>query len=296
MASKLDPCKDCELQFVGRNKAAQCSFCENNYCLKCSKLKTSVFNELGKDDGIFFSCNHCRIAMPSMSKVLARLQSLEERVDKMDKGVPSECNMDKIREVIRLDKEEEHDREERKLNIVIQSLPESKKSTLEERKDADKREVENIINETLQLDVEFENVIRLGKNDESRVKPRPLRFTVSDFDTKRKVLNGSKLLKNHEKYSTIYITPDLTANQRKVAFDLREEKRRREKGGERNLAIRKGRIVTLNPPQDASQSNEDHTYTDVRSRKKQSGRSSKGSPPRAGGGSPPGGGGRSIFH
>ena len=52
-------------------------------------------------------------------------------------------------------------------------------------------------------------------------------------------------LKNHDKYSSIYLTPDLTPSQRKVAFELRMEKRRREKDGEADLAIRKGRIVKL---------------------------------------------------
>lgn len=76
------------------------------------------------------------------------------------------------------------------------------------------------MNETLKLEIDMEsaNLIRLGKVGQNRTKPRLLRVTVNDMDLKRKVLSASKRLKNHEKYSSVFLTPDLTPRQRKVAF------------------------------------------------------------------------------
>ena len=63
-------------------------------------------------------------------------------------------------------------------------------------------------------------------------------------------------LKNVEGYSNVYFTPDLTRNQRRVAFDLRKEKRHRMVVGERDLVIRRGKIIQQKP----KPRGEDHTY------------------------------------
>ena len=267
-------CKDCNQIISGKHRAVQCGFCDNHYCFKCSKLKQTLFNEIGREAGVSFNCIHCRIAMPSMNKILAKLVSLEERLQKLENrdGGSEKCDRDMIRDVIREEKEEEQERENRKLNIIVHSLPESRKPTLEEKKEEDSSEVEKILNETLNLNVKFENVLRLGKFADDRTKSRPMRLSVSDFDTKRKILNASRHLKNHEKYSSVFLTPDLTASQRKAAFDLREEKRRRERAGERNLAIRKGRIVELREKSPS----DDHSYVSAKGRKGQNTSSPRG--------------------
>ena len=77
--------------------------------------------------------------------------------------------------------------------------------------------------DNLHLVVEVESVVRLGTSARDRHSPRPVRFTVRDFETKRKVLNASKRLKNHEDYSNVYFSPDLTKNQSKAAFELRRK-------------------------------------------------------------------------
>lgn len=78
----------------------------------------------------FFSCNHCRIAMPSITKVLTKISQFEERFDKIARTLnglqPKEsalCDKDVVREVIQEEKEE-NEREARKLNVIIHSLTE----------------------------------------------------------------------------------------------------------------------------------------------------------------------------
>ena len=146
--------------------------------------------------------------------------------------------------------------EQRRLNLVLHQLPESNQGTLEDRKRDDSETVSSLLTEALNVDVEIENVFRKGAAPRVKEKSRPIRFTVSNMDNKRRILDSSKNLKNVEGYSNVYFTPDLTRNQRRVAFELREEIQRRMAAGERDLVICRGKIIQQKP----KPRGEDHTY------------------------------------
>ena len=217
-----------------------------------------IFNEIGKEDNILWTCRHCRIALPGINSMMTQFRNLEAKVDEIEKKVSGsldsgsrdivKSDKELIREVIREEKEEEAEIEARKLNVIIYSFPESEKNTMEDRRNDYLEKVQSVLTDNLHLGVEVESVVRLGTSARDRNRPRPVRFTVRDFETKRKVLNASKRLKNHENYSNVYFSPDLTRNQRKAAFELREERRRRLAQGEENLIIRRGRIITQGRP------------------------------------------------
>ena len=75
-----------------------------------------------------------------------------------------------------------------------------------------------------------------------------------------------KPLINNERFSNLYFSPDLTNGQRKAAFLLREERRRRIAAGEDNLVIRRGKIVERVARQESS----DHSYAHERGRREYS--------------------------
>ena len=72
--------------------------------------------------------------------------------------------------------------------------------------------------------------------------------TLGSVKTKREILTDAKKLKNHEKWSRVFITPDLAPKEREKSRSLRDELRRRINSGEEGLMIRKGKIVQV--PQD----------------------------------------------
>ena len=74
-----------------------------------------------------------------------------------------------------------------------------------------------------------------------------LGFTVDVYDQKRQIFKANSLLRRceHDIFSNIYFTPDLTKIQRKRAFDLRAERRLKEEQGERNLKISRGKIIVM---------------------------------------------------
>ena len=104
------------------------------------------------------------------------------------------------------------------------------------------------------------SVVRLGKReiraDGTVNKCRPLRFTLEMFDHKRQILKANSLLRSCTDviFNNIYFTPDLTKNQRKQAFELRSERRKREEKGETNLKISKGKIVVVKDKQNKHES------------------------------------------
>ena len=254
-------CIDCNIDLNGMKiKSISCGFRRNNYCQKCSKLRAALFNDIGKEESIMWTCSHCRIAMPGVHTMMAQITKLEAKVgqieEKLNGPVLPKAEKELIQEVIREEKEEETEMEQRRLNLVLHQLSESNQGTLEDRKRDDSETVSSLLTEALNVDVEIENVFHLGAAPRDKEKSRPIRFTVSNMDNKRRILDSSKNLKNVEGYSNVYFTPDLTRNQRRVAFELREEKRRRMAAGERDLVIRRGKIIQQKP----KPSGEDHTY------------------------------------
>lgn len=151
-----------------------------------------MFNDISNEEGVLF-CVHCSIAMPAMKNILAKITSFEQRIEQLEKSVGS-CDKDLIRDVTYAEKEEELEREKRRLNVVVYSLPESTNPNNEERKEEDIREVDFIINNTLNLNVTFDNIFRLGKFVPNNSRPRPVRFQVKDFEAKREILNAASRL------------------------------------------------------------------------------------------------------
>ena len=130
------------------------------------------------------------------------------------------------REVIRREKEEGKKGTEK---IIVHALPESSEGSLEDKKLDDAERAYSILTDTLNVNIDILQVIRLGNMSKERRNPRPIRFTVQTMSNKQKVLNASKALIHNERFSHLYFSPDfsLTNGQRKTAFLLREERRRR---------------------------------------------------------------------
>lgn len=265
----VSKCKTCHVNLERRKvKRIDCDICDSSYCLKCSKVNPSLFDEIVEDDSLIWTCPCCKVAVPGIKRILVAMTKLQEKINVLEQklggmaasqqdadatnqvGAQHETIVhDSVQDAVQKALLEEREIESRKFNLIVQALPES------ENEADDVVKAKALINDKLRCNVELINCVRVGKK--SQDKPRLLRFSVKDFASKRAILDVSKNLKNDTEYSNVYITPDLTKNQRQHAFLLRQEKRRRENAGEENLAIRKGRIVTLPPRPQV----DEHNYT-----------------------------------
>ena len=67
-----------------------------------------------------------------------------------------------LRAVIREEKEEEIEKEQRKLNVIVHALPESIEGTLEERKQDDAERVQSILRDMLNVNI---NIMKIRNFD-----------------------------------------------------------------------------------------------------------------------------------
>ena len=158
--------------------------------------------------------------------------SLEEKIERMVDRKLAEKLDDRV------------ERDERKNNLIVVNLPESTKSTVEEKKQDDIERLKDMIKEK-NPDLVNEEILeptRLGKVGE---KPRLLRVKVKSQDIKMEFV---KLRLNDEVTpleERVYINPDYTPAEREKNKQLRKELKDRIAGGERNIGIRNGKIVEV---------------------------------------------------
>ena len=93
-------------------------------------------------------------------------------------------------------------------------------------------------------DIEILKATRLGKLSD---KPRLLRISVSNEQSRAGILRAASKLKSSKKWSSLYFSADLTQRERETNRQLRAELQYRKENGENNLRIRNGKIVTVQP-------------------------------------------------
>ena len=67
--------------------------------------------------------------------------------------------------------------------------------------------------------------------------------TLGDVSSKKNILKQATKLHNSTSWSNVFISPDLIPKEREVNKRLREELKSRKEAGEKNLMIRRGKIV-----------------------------------------------------
>ena len=277
------PCKQCEKMVI--DVGVLCSFCDNWYCQPCTDLTPAVLKSLDNSpDCLMWFCKACTTVLPGLKKLLVRVTTceneqteLKQRVTQLEqKEVAMNIKSNdfenrlaslegqsqsndhppqvgaNLTEVVDNVLSERADQEKRKLNLICINLKESDKDTPSDRRDEDSENLQYLLIDQLGVDSNIEtfDLVRLGKKDgNNQAKVRPLRFKVRDLESKNIILRAGKYLRNStdESVRNIFITPDLTKQQRDEAYKLRREKKQREEDGEENLRIVRGKIVKDQP-------------------------------------------------
>lgn len=166
---------------------------------------------------------------------------VEKKVDKMiavvekQKTNSHELHDNKLLEVqeaISKKLDEDKDIESRRSNIIIYRVPEERKATTEERKNADKSFVSEMCEEVFGVTIGKEDItkqFRLGTfTDDDKV--RPLLVSFNDPNKKEMILKNLRNLKMcGDKFKAVSIAHDLTPRQRRTVHELLEEARKDQK-------------------------------------------------------------------
>ena len=252
----------------------QCEKCLSWLCCDCQSISPNLFKALTEFQCLHWYCNKCESVVQEMLKAsqegqATNSQSVENRLLSMEKqladmatninklSVSSNLPMNSIAantaptpESVPSDQlalkivDEYKDRERRKLNLIFHKIPEPSSTDTAQRREDDKKFVFNVVKEIDVKDVDNITNVRLGQFSESRV--RLLKVEVGNLTLRRSILANAKKLRNanSEQLRKIYITPDLSYQERMHQKNLRSELQRRKDSGESNLVIRRGQIVT----------------------------------------------------
>ena len=136
--------------------------------------------------------------------------------------------------------EEIEQRQQRKQNLIISGIPEPSIGPISQRIASDTAACVTLA-ETLGIHgLSIKSVARLGSL--SSGKNRLLRVCLNDIETRQAILRNATKLKQNEKYSGIYINPDLTPAQQEANYKLRKERREQRAKGI-DAVIYRGEVV-----------------------------------------------------
>ena len=141
--------------------------------------------------------------------------------------------------------DEYRQREQCKLNLIFHKVPESTHSEASTRREDDLKSIYTLASELGIEHLEVVNAIRLGRPVESR--SHLLKVEVCNSQVKRQLLSKAKNLRQckSDQLRMVFITPDLSPQERQQQKILRAELHSRRDTGERNIVIRKGQIVSV---------------------------------------------------
>jgi len=260
---------DCGLckKIVPNDSAISCEVCAEWFHLECAKITMKEYTFLNKFNRYHWWCEKCDVlAMPlfdNLKIILQRQLELEDEVSQIKAKVSNQVDLgDEVRKMKSTISEhvdrspqrsdntiekltshvddsikERMDRERRRNNVVIRNIPEG------DTEDADLKalweflELENVV---------YEKPTRIGRKRGSG-KSRPLKLELRNKSKKFDILKKAHTLgkSEDEKLKEIYISPDLTLAQRNERKTLRDELKRRKDNGEKDIAIRRGRILKI---------------------------------------------------
>ena len=140
---------------------------------------------------------------------------------------------------------EEKEKERRRFNLIIHNVPESTADVLESHKTEDIGCATDIFNVYLGTKATVTKALRLGKKTEGANKPRLMKVTVDNLESKVYILCNCTKLRSADQssyYSNIYITPDSTPTEREANRQLRTKLNILNKDS-KQYKIKNGKIV-----------------------------------------------------
>ena len=185
------------------------------------------------------------LMMMMIKKMSEQMTGMEKMIeDKINEKIKisEKCSMEKIIKMER-DVDEKFEAFRRRKNIIVYGMPEKDERDEKKRGEIDQINISNLLIE-LGTNVRNYEISRLGKQI-TEGRPRPMRIELIKESDKYAVLKGAFKLKNtrNETFKRISITTDMSYKQREAEQILREELKERKRAGEKNIKIRKGRIV-----------------------------------------------------
>ena len=278
-----NPCGHCKDECKAGN-AVPCGFCESWFHSDCVDGMTAEFiascdaiNRL--TGGSSFLCVICRKLSTkingSMQESIERIKKLEQRlttaelerrcltekvnameaqnkqvndnVMKIETEVAS--GMEKAKEEVKGEmRDEMKSREDKKGNIVVHGVVESKETDTEKNRNDDLEMVKKIAAE-IGVVVKGEVKVRYRSGRIVGEKPRPMIVAIEDDETRESMLARARFLARKEDWKRVFVSPDWTWRQReemrKEEIKMKEDADKRTEEDERNSQGKVGKWLVV---------------------------------------------------
>ena len=278
------PCGGCNKDVTKQSRSIACSVCEFWFHYDCVEGMTDDFfencNQAYQTWGYSaFFCKCCRKATTKLNKSVKELKEVIERLEKRLeaiekdrdqvsrqvnevaektekvtadlKGMEKEVSngMERAKEEAKKEmKTEMREQEERSENVVVYGLKEAAEGENSKEVDGTKfREMAKEVGVELE-EGEMEVRFRAGKKkDEEGAKPRPLIVKIRNEEKRDRLRKNARLLARSDIWRTVFISEDLTWQQREEARkqerELREEADRKTEEARKEGKQGKFRVV-----------------------------------------------------
>ena len=257
-------CAACDNALEENEHAIECHMCKRWSHKTCTELSDAEFRVLERGgENLLWQCTNCvKAGVPAneqasrtevkLDMIIRMFEHMLNRLDKLEQSnTGTNLAIDnKIEEAV--DKkvtdimQENRDRDERKLNIIIANLPESEAGSHEDKKQDDKNRVRQLVAKICDVaGGDIDNPARLGPIYIGRnARPRLLKMTVKSAEAKEQIMrNVYSLNAGIDFENRVYINNDSTPREREMYRKLKTEMARRLDEGERDLVIRNLQIV-----------------------------------------------------
>jgi hypothetical protein len=245
------PCLKCSQHIKKNVESVRCSICEQWVHKSCSDEITDelykILKEQDKQGFLKWNCDACRNASQLLNQKIEALNSMVQQISgrvtvveaaqvsqdsvigdlKRDNiGIKADIAALKDGEATKDDIFREiSERENRKENLLIHKLPESRADRPADKKRDDQEclnKVFSAMNCTVNMNRDVKFYYRAGeRQDDGRARPLVVGFR--DPGLRDRVLNHARNLSSHPTFKDLNMVADLTARQRKEEEDMRKE-------------------------------------------------------------------------
>ena len=239
---------------------------------QCEKYSDAEYDLLKKPQSHWF-CKNCddkaidvlqivRNMKEFQEKMVERMEAVEKKVELVEKVEGPMA--DRVMEIVQKEIGEERERRIREWNVVIRGMNEvSLREDEEDEKEEEQGAVGGInpppreqkmdqqqktvkkVEELLERGLKLPNITIKGTRN-LRNKDVVV-VTLGSREEKYEVLDKARSLNRNARYKNVYVTQDMTRKEQEIDYHLRKELKERRDKGEKNLVIRGGRLVTLEP-------------------------------------------------